>query len=312
MPNTDCIRNRFRAGRSGGHIARAFTLVELLVVIGIIALLIAILLPSLNVARQQAAQVKCLAQLQQLGQGFVMYINDNKGWMPSCDTCGPLYPANFSDPNNNENGIFPSVNANQTWVGWVDGGPTLQAIQNGTLYKYCKNTALYHCPSDTNEYRTRSYSINTFLATGDSTWFTTCLFKIFKITQVGEPSRTITFVEEPDPRATGQSTSNNGAYSNQWNLGGWYQNPAITDTMTNLPGPTVNLWGDVCASWHRGGANYGFADGHAEYWKYADQRTVNYLKNDPTWPSPSYSTPNDPDLNRIRQDICTWPQQRFQ
>jgi prepilin-type N-terminal cleavage/methylation domain-containing protein/prepilin-type processing-associated H-X9-DG protein len=61
----------------------AFTLVELLVVIGIIALLIAILLPSLNRARQTAAAVSSLSNLRQLGLGLTMYVNENRGFFPS-------------------------------------------------------------------------------------------------------------------------------------------------------------------------------------------------------------------------------------
>ena len=63
---------------------RGFTLIELLVVIGIIAVLIGVLLPTLSKARSAANRTVCLSNIRQLGIGVMMYCNANKGYFPTC------------------------------------------------------------------------------------------------------------------------------------------------------------------------------------------------------------------------------------
>jgi prepilin-type N-terminal cleavage/methylation domain-containing protein len=93
----------------------AFTLVELLVVIGIIALLIAILMPALSKARQQSYSVKCGAQLRGIGQSIMIYATTNKGY---------IYPAV-----NDGAHIGSTVPENQRWPTYIFD----DLMKNGTL-----------------------------------------------------------------------------------------------------------------------------------------------------------------------------------
>src|SRR3954453_4868573 len=87
-------------------IATGFTLVELLVVIGIMPVLIAILLPALSRARERGNQVKCMANLKQIGLAMQIYTNDNKNMMP--------YGAAFNGSALPEGGVYQGENSDWT------------------------------------------------------------------------------------------------------------------------------------------------------------------------------------------------------
>ncbi len=100
--------------------ARAFTLVELLVVIGIIALLILILLPALNQARRQAQQTHCISNMRQLGMALVAYVQDNHDWLPYYASGGEGHK--FDD-----------------WIYWQPSLPVGQDMDSGSLVKYLRS-----------------------------------------------------------------------------------------------------------------------------------------------------------------------------
>jgi prepilin-type N-terminal cleavage/methylation domain-containing protein/prepilin-type processing-associated H-X9-DG protein len=96
-----------------------FSLVELLVVIGIIAILISILLPTMNKAREQARLVTCLANLRSLGQGMFLFAHDNHDRLP--------------------NGNPPLV-----WYSYAGSNDAMVAFNKTTM----KSPGVFFCPSD--------------------------------------------------------------------------------------------------------------------------------------------------------------------
>lgn len=128
--------------------ARAFTLVELLVVIGIIALLVSVLLPALNSAREQGNAVRCASNLRQLATALVNYAAENKGKFPP--NINTLIPAPPSDQ--------PSANL------WYDVDRLGKYMPKGTQPSATSTNPtigglVMICPSDL-ENAQRSYAMN--------------------------------------------------------------------------------------------------------------------------------------------------------
>jgi len=155
---------------------RGFTLVELLVVIGIIALLISILLPALSKAREDAKRIRCMSNQRQLVLAWLLYCQDHKGAMVSANTqtvpaSGPPGPGFWS---------------------WIGGGNLNIGVTDGLLWPYLKDYDVYKCPNDRISY-THTYSVSSYLAgEGPST--------IYTLGQVAHAYATFVFIEEVDPR----------------------------------------------------------------------------------------------------------------
>jgi len=214
---------------------RGMTLIELLIVIGVISVLLALIFPALIRVRNQAQGTICIQNLKTLSLAWLLYKDDNEDHLVG-----------------GEVGKNP-----HDWVQGPMGTGTFierkkEGIRRGALFRYAgEMVEVYRCPADQRKLELgraayRSYSIAGG-ANGEG-WQNTFV-QARKYSEIHHPATTYVFVEQDDPRG--------------WNKGSWVLNPQ---------GKT---WVDPFAIWHsRTRSTLGYADGHAEMRRWVDSSTI--------------------------------------
>jgi prepilin-type N-terminal cleavage/methylation domain-containing protein/prepilin-type processing-associated H-X9-DG protein len=226
-----------------------FTLVELLVVSAIVAILAAMLLPALAGARSRALAAQCLSNERQLTMACLLYCVDHDDELP--------YNKGADEIRRDvAQGLYLNWNSNVlNWELDSDNTNTFLLTQGGIGPSL--TPPVYRCPSDSAvsdiqstagwQMRVRSYSMNAMV--GNAGEFSAQGTNVnnpryrqfFKLGEIVQPSRIFIFVEEhPD-------SINDGYFLNK---------------------PPSMEWTDLPASYHNGGANLSYADGHIEMYRW--------------------------------------------
>ena len=207
---------------------RGFTLVELLVVIGIISVLISILLPALNQARERANRVSCQSNMRQIMLAMHTYVNDNKSMMP------------FANSDTLERVGIGTPKVTWTAPGWLYQYPNKTSqdhVQAGALYPYLNTAKVYHCPMDSESWRPEETGImSCYMINAAVNSFASAL----------NPHRFVKFKSDDICFMESDETTDRGVASvSVWNDGNNGDNPISPR--------------------HRDGANIAFFDSHVEW-----------------------------------------------
>ncbi|MCK4293660.1 MAG: prepilin-type N-terminal cleavage/methylation domain-containing protein [Planctomycetes bacterium] len=240
----------------------AFTLVELLVVIAIIALLLAILLPALRLAREQAHSILCRSNVRTLTLAWLMYKDDHDDKLVDGHTRN-----------------YPPATGKTSWIylppDWGTCGPERKKeyIKKGTLWPYVKEIEVYRCPSDRRHKSARhKFAYRTYSVAGGMNGLAPGSWEIIPHTSYSEiksPAAKLVFIAECDKRGT--------------NLGSW------------VIRPKSRRWIDPFGIWHRNNTStLGFADGRVDMQRWFGQSLIEWnLKA--LWEPGSFTFNKDPD-----------------
>ena len=222
---------------------RGFTLIELLVVIAIIAILMAILMPALNRAKEQGKRIVCLNNVKQLSLAWIIYMDDYDGRIMNGDGghnhgneiawVQQAWPGNYGTP-----GVEPLPQYVQE-----------KAIRDGSMWPYVKDLDLYRCPTGfRGEYITYSVmdSMNAYPQPSEPRGRGDVQRLIIKNrSQLKHAAYRIVFIDE------GWVTPD--SYAVHSNSGTWWDDPTVR---------------------HGDGTCFGMADGRAAYHKWRGATTV--------------------------------------
>ena len=242
--------------------SRAFTLIELLVVIAIIAILMAIIMPALNLVKKKAATTACLSNTKNLSLGWYMYHSDNDGRIMSCEDTGREPNGNFvgwCGVPRDESGATMSYDQTSPAVTDQD---EIRGIKRGVLFPYVQDPGVYHCPAD-NQRKSLYDGTTVFVSYG----MPYCLYRITNpedprynqqirlFDEITSPSTRYNFVESAETR--------NYNVAHHFVIG--------SPEETNLD--EWGWWGPMAIN-HGNSSVLGFCDGHSEVRKWRDSFTI--------------------------------------